>query len=49
MPHSKRAYTHRFTARLPDHLFQHIKAKANPSDYLRKLIENDLVVCNEEL
>jgi hypothetical protein len=48
MNNSKRAYAHRFTTRLPNHQFQHIKAQANPSDYLRKLIENDLVVCNEK-
>jgi hypothetical protein len=47
MANSPRAYTHRFTARIPDHQFQFIKAKSNPSDYLRKLIEKDLVACHE--
>jgi hypothetical protein len=44
----KSVYTHRFTTRLPDYQFQFIKAKSNPSDYIRKLIERDLVACNEK-
>ncbi len=38
----QRTCTHRFTTRLPDHQFQHIKSKVNPSEYIRALIENDL-------
>lgn len=48
MKYLKATYTHRFTTRLPDHQFQHVKSKDNPSDYIRKLIECDLVACHEE-
>ncbi|MCP3674313.1 MAG: hypothetical protein GY829_07560 [Gammaproteobacteria bacterium] len=32
-----------FTTRLPVSLFQHIKAQDNPSDFIRKLVEKDMV------
>lgn len=43
-----RAYAHRFTTRLSDNQFQHIKSKINPSDYIRLLIERDIQVVQDE-
>lgn len=40
-----RRNTHRFTARLPDYQFEHVKAQVNPSAYIRSLIEKDMVNC----
>ncbi len=36
-----------FTTRLPVSLFQHIKAQDNPSDFIRKLVEKDMVQYEE--
>lgn len=44
MKHSIDHCTHRFTTRLPDSLFQHIKSHDKPSDYVRELIERDMSV-----
>lgn len=38
-----RSHSHRFTARLSKNQFDHIKSQGKPSDYLRMLIEKDMV------
>jgi hypothetical protein len=43
-----RAYAHRFTTRLSNNQFQHIKSQCNPSDYIRLLIERDIQVVQDE-
>ena len=44
----QRNCTHRFTTRLSEYQFKQVKSKANPSDYIRSLIERDCQVVNDE-
>lgn len=46
LAHNK--FEYRFSARLSKTLFAHIKSKANPSDYVRLLIEKDIQVASNE-
>jgi hypothetical protein len=45
---SQSVYAYRVSARILKHQLEHVKAQANPSDYLRMLIERDFVVCHAE-
>jgi len=47
----QRNCTHRITTRLSEKLFQHIRSKANPSEYIRLLVDRDMpvVVQDEKL
>ena len=48
MINSEDRYTRKFNFRLPEHQFKYVKEQGDPSQFLRDLIERDLVVCHAE-